>query len=286
MFSFASSKKLAVIAILATLMGMIVACGATPTPVVQIQEKLVTQMVTQVVEKQVTVQVKETVVIEKVVEKPVLITPTPVPTVAGSDKAADQTIHYVTRGFSRLDPAYEEGFGPFIISHLWMPLFIRDNKHNLIPWLATKYEVNGDGTVYTIHINPKAVWSDGSPVTAQEAKAYWTYGLDPKGCIACFFASGIGFDIVKSAKDVIDGKSQDLTGVVIKDDKTLEFNLTAPDPIFIHRMALWDTGFAKMADVKKGPEYATDGSARVNGPFMVKTWDATKKIYEIVQNPK
>ncbi|MBI3944180.1 MAG: hypothetical protein HY326_14275 [Chloroflexi bacterium] len=286
MFNIASPKKLIVIAILAVLAGVIIACGATPTPAVQIQEKLVTQVVTQVVEKQVTVQVKETVVIEKVVEKPVLITPTPVPTAPGSDKAADQTIHYVTRGFGRLDPAYEAGFGTFIITNIWMPLFIRDNKHNLVPWLATKYEVNADSTVYTVSINPKAVWSDGSPVTAKEAKDYWTYALDPKACVACFFATGIGFDIVKGAKDIVDGKSQDLTGVVAKDDKTIEFTLNAPDPIFIHRLALWDTGFAKMEDVKKGPEYAKDGTARVNGPYMVKIWDVDKKQYEIVQNPK
>ncbi|MBI3943356.1 MAG: hypothetical protein HY326_10120 [Chloroflexi bacterium] len=262
---------------------VLTACGATPTPEVKIQEKVVTQVVTQVVEKQ--VQVKETVVVEKVVEKPVLITPTPVPTVKGSDIAADQTIHYVTRGFSRMDPASESGFGRPWIAHIWMPLFLRDNKHNLLPWLATGYEVNADGTVYTVHINPKAVWSDGTPVLAKEAKDYWIYGLSPD-CKACGLNRYPGLDAIQGAKDVISGKSKDLSGVVVKDDKTLEFHLTGPDPIFINRLATFDTGFAKMEDVNKGPTYAADGTARANGPFMIKVWDLDKKQYEIVQNPK
>jgi peptide/nickel transport system substrate-binding protein len=263
---------------------LVVACqtAAPPPAPAPVVERVVTQVVEKVVEK----SVPQTVVVEKIVEKAVVVTPVPQPTVAGSDLAADQTLRYVTRGFGRLDPALEAGFGTVVISHLWMPLFIRDTKHNLTPWLASGFEVNADNTVYTVKINAKAVWSDGSPVTAQEAKDYWTYGLHPEDCKACYLSQLNGWEIIKGAKDVIDGKSRDLTGVVVKEDKTLEFNLTSPDPIFIHRLALWNTGFAKMEDVKKGLEYASDGTARVNGPFMIKIWNVDRKQYELVQNPK
>ena len=274
-FSRWGSLVLAIVA--ALILAVAVACQSAPAAP-QVTERVVTQVVEKVVQ--------QTVVVEKLVDKPVLITPTPAPTQAGADMAADQTIHYVTRGFSRLDPASEGGFGRFVIAHLWMPLFLRDNKNNLQPWLATGYQANADGTVYTVTINPKAVWSDGSPVTAQEAKDYWTYGLNPDDCKGCYLGAFGGLELVKGAKDVIAGKSKDLVGVVVKDQKTLEFQLTGPDPIFVNRLALFDTGFAKMEDVKKGPNFASDGSARVNGPFMVKIWDLDKKQYEIVQNPK
>ena len=257
-----------------------VACQSAPAAP-QVTERVVTQVVEKVVEK----VVQQTVVVEKVVEKPLLITPTPAPTQAGADLSADQTLRYVTRGFSRLDPANESGFGRFIISHIWMPLFLRDNKNNLQPWLATGYDISPDGLTITVKINPKAVWSDGSPVTAKDAKDYWTYGLDPDQCKGCFLGAS-EFGSVKGAKDIVAGKSKDLVGVVAKDDKTIEFQLTAPDPIFINRLAKFNTGFAKMDDVKKGPLYAADGTARANGPFMVKIWDVDKKQYEIVQNPK
>ena len=201
------------------------------------------------------------------------------------DAVEDQTIHYVTRGFSRLDPASEGGFGRFIIAHLWMPFFIRDDKGAISPWLAAGYDTSDDKKVYTIHIKPEAVWSDGSPVLAKEAKDYWAYGLNPKKCKGCYLGEFAGFDVIDGAQAVIDGSAEDISGVVAKDDKTLEIHLVGPDPIFINRLALFDTGFAKMEDVNKGDTWAADGTARVNGPFKVKIWDVDEKKYEIEQNP-
>jgi peptide/nickel transport system substrate-binding protein len=37
-----------------------------------------------------------------------------------------------------------------------------------IPDLATSYKANANGTVFTFHLNPKAVFSDGTPVTASD----------------------------------------------------------------------------------------------------------------------
>lgn len=270
------NRLFGLISLLAILTSALAACGGAPSATGPTAEPVVQ-----------TVVVPQTVVVQEIVEKPVIVTPTSAPTSEASEElAADQTLRYVTRDFNYpLDPASEARFGRFIISHLWMPLFLRDNKGNLQPWLATGYEVNDDNTVYTVKIDPRAVWSDGSPVTAQEAKEYWTYGLDPKRCTECYLAAFAGFDIIKGAKEIIDGTGTELTGVVAKDEKTLEFTLTGPDPIFINRLALFNTGFAKMEDVNKGPNYAADGTARVNGPFMVKVWDIEKKQFEIVQNP-
>jgi ABC-type oligopeptide transport system substrate-binding subunit len=166
-----------------------------------------------------------------------------------------------------------------------MPFFIRDNEGNVSPWLAEGYDVSEDGTVFTIHIHPDAVWSDGTPVTAQEAIDYWTYGLDPERCIGCYLAIFAGFAIIEGAQAVIDGESEVVSGLTAIDEKTLEVQLTGADPIFIDRLALFNTGFAKMEDVEKGEMWAADGSARVNGPFMVEKWDVDTDEYAIVRNP-
>jgi len=291
MFSAVHRKPIAVALTLVVILGIIASACAAPTP--QVVEKIVEKPVEKQVEKVVTQVVEKPVIQTQVVEKSVVVTATPAPTAAGSDMAADQTLHFVTRGFGRMDPASEGGFGRFIIAYLFMPLFVHDNKNNIMPWLATGYEANADMTVYTVKINPKAVWSDGSPVTAQEAKDYWTYAADPKACVGCYFGAFTGFSIVKGVQEVIDGKGTELTGVVVKDDKTLEFQLTAPDPIFPHRLALFDSGFVKMDDVKKftiksgeNMVFNANAETRFNGPYMIKTWDIDKKQYEIVQNPK
>ena len=119
------------------------------------------------------------------------------------DAAEEQVIRYVARGFGRLNPAAEGGFGRFIIAHMFMPFFIRDAEHNLSPWLATGIDASDDLTVYTIHIHPDAVWNDSSPVLAQEAKDYWDYGLHPDKCIGCYLSRFTGFDLIEGAQAVI-----------------------------------------------------------------------------------
>jgi peptide/nickel transport system substrate-binding protein len=204
---------------------------------------------------------------------------------SASNLAADQTLRVVGRSFSRYDPAIDaSGFNSMFIQHIWMTPFMLDGAGTPHPWLATGYEANDELTTYTIHLDPRAVWSDGSPVLAQEAKDYWTWGLSPD-CAGCYLSSFGAFPTVQGAQEVIDGNSHDLSGVVVVDDKTLQFNLTGPDPIFIQRMALMDTGFAKMEDVARGPNYAADGAVRVNGPFKIKVWDETALQFELEQNP-
>ena len=201
-----------------------------------------------------------------------------------ADAAEDQTIRYVTRGFGRLNPAAEGGFGRFIISHMWMPFFIRDTNHNLSPWLATGIDANDDQTVYTIHIHPDAIWNDGSPVLAQEAKVYWEYGLHPERCIGCYLSRFTGFDLIEGAEAVINGEAEEVSGIVAVDDKTLEIRLKTADPLFLQRLALFDTGFVKVEDIT-GEDFSATAETRVNGPFMLQDWDVDEQKFEIVQNP-
>ena len=201
-----------------------------------------------------------------------------------ADAAEDQTIRYVARGFGRLNPAAEGGFGRFIISHMWMPFFIRDTNHNLSPWLATGIDANDDQTVYTIHIHPDAIWNDGSPVLAQEAKVYWEYGLHPERCIGCYLSLFTGFDLIEGAEAVINGEAEEVSGIVAVDDKTLEIRLKTADPLFPQRVALFDTGFVKVEDIT-GEDFSATAETRVNGPFMLQDWDVDEQKFEIVQNP-
>ena len=121
-----------------------------------------------------------------------------------ADAAEDQTLRYVARNFAQLAPATEGGFGRAFISHIWMPFFIRDYDGVPQPWLASGYDVSEDGLVYTIHIHPDAVWSDGSPVTVQEAKEYWEYALGPE-CVSCRLVRYSAFQLIEGAPEVIDG---------------------------------------------------------------------------------
>src|SRR5262245_5253085 len=55
-----------------------------------------------------------------------------------------------------------------------------DNK-TLTPRLATKWESNADQTQFTFHLDPDAVFSDGSPVEAKDVKWSWERLHNMKG---------------------------------------------------------------------------------------------------------
>ena len=201
------------------------------------------------------------------------------------DAAEEQVIRYVTRNFSRMNPASEGGFGRPFVSHIWMTLFLRDYEHQANPWLATGYDVSDDGLTYTIHIHPDAVWSDGSPVTANDVKVYWEYAVSPE-CIGCRMFNYSAIKLIEGIQPVVDGDADEIPGLVVVDDKTLEIKLVAPKPILIDTLANYNTAIVKLDDILEGGEmWAADGTARVNGPFKVKVWDPDTQEYEVEQNP-
>ena len=59
---------------------------------------------------------------------------------------------------------------------VFMPLFRFSPTGELIQGVAIGYDVNADSTIFTIHIDPDAIFHDGSPVTAADVKAAWEFG--------------------------------------------------------------------------------------------------------------
>ena len=198
-----------------------------------------------------------------------------------ADAAEDQTIRYVSRNFGRLNPASEGGFGRPFTAHMWMPFFIRDAANNISPWLATGYKVSDDGLTYTISINPDAVWSDGSPVVAQEAIDYWSWSISKK-CDTCY--ANAQLEVIEGAKAVMDGEAEIIKGLTAIDEKTLQIKLKEQAPIFLHSLAHYNLGFVKMEDVDKDA-FEASAKTRVNGPFMVEEWDVDLQKHSVVQNP-
>lgn len=74
----------------------------------------------------------------------------------------------------------EEMNGTYVLNAVFSQLVRIDEKGNVLPDLATKWEVASDGLQYTFHLNPKAKWHDGQPVTAADVKFTWETIMNPK----------------------------------------------------------------------------------------------------------
>jgi len=52
--------------------------------------------------------------------------------------------------------------------------------------LADHWETSADGRTYTFHLNPKARWSDGQRITAEDVQFYYDVIMDPKNLTPVF----------------------------------------------------------------------------------------------------
>ncbi|PHP26601.1 ABC transporter substrate-binding protein [Limimaricola cinnabarinus] len=104
----------------------------------------------------------------------------------------------------------------------------------LRPGLAESYEISEDGLTYTFKLRDGVTFHNGRAMTAEDVK----YSLDrvtapeTQSPGAGFFGAIEGYDAAAS------GEAEELSGVKVIDDRTVEITLTRPDATFLHVMAL------------------------------------------------
>ncbi|MGN8771978.1 ABC transporter substrate-binding protein [Paenibacillus barengoltzii] len=88
--------------------------------------------------------------------------------------------------------------------------------------LAEKVDISEDGLKYTYHLKPGVAFSDGTPMTVKDyyftLKLYMDKSYDGQ-------SDPLSWNIV-GAKEYNEGKSNEITGVKIIDDQTIEISLT------------------------------------------------------------
>jgi microcin C transport system substrate-binding protein len=77
--------------------------------------------------------------------------------------------------FDNLNPFILRGTAPDSILEVWQPLFKSSDTDSVTAYaeLATACDISKDGLTVTFHLNPRAKFSDGTKVTAQDV--VWTY---------------------------------------------------------------------------------------------------------------
>jgi peptide/nickel transport system substrate-binding protein len=109
--------------------------------------------------------------------------------------------------------------------HHFEALFYFNNfTGEVIPWLATDYEMNDDYTQVILHLREGAKWSDGEAFDAEDVK--FTYDM--------LLENGRGSADMRKAQEVVD----QVASVEIIDPLTVEINLTRPDPRYPFRQLM------------------------------------------------
>lgn len=197
-------------------------------------------------------------------------------TTDGGDKSSVEQIFRTTLGSEPtiLDPYQIQDDTAYIISYaLHEPLFriAGEDGKDWEPGLAIEYEVNDDATVYTVKLREGGVWSDETPITAEDVVYSFQRVVDPG------FASPKANDYfaIKNAEAIIKGEmDKSELGVKALDELTVEFTLDKPVAYFID--CLKTPGFApiqKAAGEKYNDLYgAEDKNVVSSGPFTISEW--------------
>jgi peptide/nickel transport system substrate-binding protein len=145
-------------------------------------------------------------------------------------------------------------------------------------------ETTGGKQVITYHINPKAVWSDGTAVTSKDFNYTWTSqkSSDPKagGCAALLTTTG--YDQIAS----VEGADS---------DKTVTVTMTKPfadwknlfNPVYPQHILDKGSPTANCKAINTGWPTA-NGLPVTDGPFVLEKSgiDINKKIMTMTRNPK
>jgi peptide/nickel transport system substrate-binding protein len=163
---------------------------------------------------------------------------------------------------------------------LYLPLFYGDSQGAIHAGAATQVPtvqnggVNANATIWTFHLRPHLMWSDGQPYNARDVDFTWRLWANPKfGAI-----STLGLDLISSAE-------------ISADHLSITFRLKRPFSPFL--AGLWvDGAFAPLPAhhfSAMAPEQILKSSDNLNpkvvsGPFMMAE-SVPGDHYTLVRNP-
>ena len=252
------------------------------------------QVVTQIVKE--TEIVNQTQVVNQVQTQVVerLITPTPVPaavTPQGKEMPADAAPldKQIWNGEIGGEPTFLDGSRDIYraggLNLLTEPLLRNDENIVLVPALAESWKVSDDGKGWEFVLRQGAVWSDDTPITADDIVYTYVHAGDPKmgnQWILFLFT-------IKGLQDYALGTGPASgIGVTKIDDRTVRYDGQLGFVPYLPQLLAYQASvFCPKHVVEKDPEHWADTpeGAISSGPYICTAWDHAKSI-EFHINPK
>jgi peptide/nickel transport system substrate-binding protein/oligopeptide transport system substrate-binding protein len=120
------------------------------------------------------------------------------------------------------------------VSYVFDGLTRFTEKAQVVPDLATSWELAPDGVTYTFHLRRGVRFHDGTPFGASDVAHSFERVLDPHT------RGGRGWPLypIRGAKEFADGKASSISGITVVDDSTVRLTLTEPFAIFPKMLAM------------------------------------------------
>lgn len=165
-----------------------------------------------------------------------------------------------------------------VIANIMEGLTEFDDKLNPKPAIAHKWDVSGDGKIYTFHLRRDVYWIDGKPVTAYDFEYSWKRLLNPQTAAEYAY---LLYDVV-NAYEYNSGKIKNESEVGVKalSPYTLEVRLKRPI-VYFPSITTFMVTFPQRRDIveKYGDKWTDPENIITNGPFKLTKW---KHEYQLI----
>lgn len=179
-----------------------------------------------------------------------------------------------------LDPACasDAGSAEYIIE-IFSGLVSFDRDLQIIPDIAQDWDTSPDGTVYTFHLRSNVLFHDASRrVTADDFKFSMERALNPDTLST---VGEVYLDDIAGADDFIRGRADEVSGIKVVDDNTLEITIQEPNSVFLEKLT-YPTAF--VVDRREvGDSTCFEGAQWTltpngTGPFKMANWELGQRI--------
>jgi len=177
---------------------------------------------------------------------------------------------------SSLDPQSEMSLAMYGVARNIYSTLVRlgyEGDLNVYPDLAESWDISEDGKVYTFHLRSGVKFHTGQELTAEDVKFTFERLYDPELVSP---AQMFGVYIV-GAMDKAEGEVDQVDGIKVIDDYTIEFTLSEPYGAFLAELVTPSLGILSKEEVEKwGDDYAVHPSG--TGPFKLADWVRGEKL--------
>jgi oligopeptide transport system substrate-binding protein len=148
-----------------------------------------------------------------------------------------------------------------------------DQELTIVPDIAESWEPSSDNKTYTFHLRQGVKFHSGREVKAADFKYSWERACDPatgSGTAATYLGDIVG------AKDMLVGKAEEISGVEVIGDYTLQVTIDAPKAYFLDKLAYPTAFVVDRANVESGEYWWRKPNG--TGPFKLKEWKPGQRL--------
>ncbi|MGC8787295.1 MAG: peptide ABC transporter substrate-binding protein, partial [Anaerolineae bacterium] len=149
-----------------------------------------------------------------------------------------------------------------------------DEKLEVVPDLAERWEVSEDGKTYTFFLREGARFHNGRLVTADDIKYSLERACDPRTGST---VAGVYLSDIIGAKEKLEGRASEIRGVQVLDEHTLRITIDAPKAYFLSKLT-YSTAFVVDRRTVDQPDWLKQPNG--TGPFKLQEYSDQRIVLQ------